>query len=191
MAKSSLSHSMALPSNCLQRHIPVPVTVRMDAKLVEWMFLDFYSLNRLVILTDRLHLAEDLLMVGAIGVDSSGRKQPLSGRGRDGECRRGSGLARPLYRTGPVQDVCRIFVVGGARAPSRLFPRVPGADSPRIAPSPVTGILPSGRADPAHSCRPPRYCHPVNLFENVQRPLPLRHVNAEGKEGGRIPEVHR
>ena len=44
------------------------------AKLAEWMASDLSPLDLLVIQIDGLHIAEEIVLVGAIGIDGEGRK---------------------------------------------------------------------------------------------------------------------
>ena len=48
-----------------------------EAEFAEWMSSNLSGLDLVVIQIDELHLADDLLMIDAIGVDISGEKHPL------------------------------------------------------------------------------------------------------------------
>jgi putative transposase len=48
-----------------------------EARLAEWMASDLSALDLLVIQIDGLHLDDNLLMIGAVGVDAEGNKHPL------------------------------------------------------------------------------------------------------------------
>ena len=48
-----------------------------EARLAEWMSSDLSALDLLVIQIDGLHLDDNLLMIGAVGVDAEGNKHPL------------------------------------------------------------------------------------------------------------------
>ena len=48
-----------------------------EEKLTEWMSCDLSRLDLLVIQIDGMHLDENLLMIGAVGIDINGDKHPL------------------------------------------------------------------------------------------------------------------
>ena len=47
-----------------------------QARLEEWMASDLSALDLVVIQIDGLHMDDNLLMLGAVGVDADGRKHP-------------------------------------------------------------------------------------------------------------------
>lgn len=102
-----------------------------EAKLEEWMSSDLSQLDLLVIQIDGLHLDENLLMVGAVGVDSNGGKHPLGViEGATENTTVVQALLDNLIDRGLDPKVCRLFVVDGAKALTKAIRRSFGADIP-------------------------------------------------------------
>lgn len=102
-----------------------------EAKLEEWMSSDLSQLDLLVIQIDGLHLDENLLMVGAVGVDINGDKHPLGViEGATENATVVQALLDNLTGRGLDPKVCRLFVVDGAKALTKAIRRTFGADIP-------------------------------------------------------------
>ncbi len=102
-----------------------------EARLAEWMQSDLSELDLLVIQLDGLHLDDNLLMIGAVGVDSDGHKHPLGEAIR--EVVEGATVQARLDNLvdrGLDPTVCRLFIVDGAKALTKAILRTFGADIP-------------------------------------------------------------
>src|SRR6266566_3913063 len=82
-------------------------------RLAEWMRSDLSKLDLLVIQIDGLHIGDDLVLVAALGIDSEGHKHPLG-----------------LIERGLDPKVCRLFIIDGAKALSKVIRRTFGAHTP-------------------------------------------------------------
>ena len=102
-----------------------------EEKFAEWMSSDISRLDLLVIQIDGLHLAGDLLMIGAVGVDSGGKKHPLGvAEGATENAAAVQALLDNLIGRGLDPSVCRLFVLDGAKALSCAVRRTFGAGTP-------------------------------------------------------------
>lgn len=101
------------------------------ARLAEWMASDLSQLDLLVIQIDGLHVAEDIVLVSAIGIDSEGKKHPLGlMEGATENAAVVQALIDNLIERGLDPTVRRLFIVDGAKALSRAIRRTFGADTP-------------------------------------------------------------
>src|SRR6266550_1752523 len=82
-------------------------------RLAEWMASDLSKLDLLVIQIDGLHIGNDLVLVAALGIDGEGHKHPLA-----------------LIEGGLDPKVCRLFIIDGAKALSKVIRRTFGAHTP-------------------------------------------------------------
>ena len=103
-----------------------------QARLEEWMASDLSALDLLVIQIDGLHMDENLLMLGAVGVDADGRKHPLGVvEGATENAATVQALLGNLIDRGLDPKVCRLFIiVDGAKALTKAIRRTFGADIP-------------------------------------------------------------
>ena len=102
-----------------------------EARLAEWMASDLSQRDLLVIQIDGLHLDENLLMIGAVGVDADGRKHPLGVvEGATENAATVQALLDNLIDRGLDPKVCRLFIVDGAKALTKATRRTFGADTP-------------------------------------------------------------
>lgn len=102
-----------------------------EARLAEWMSSDLSQLDLLVIQIDGLHLDDDLLMIGAVGVDATGHKHPLAVvEGATENTAVVQALLDNLIERGLDPTVCRLFVVDGAKALTKAIRRTFGGDIP-------------------------------------------------------------
>ena len=102
-----------------------------QARLEEWMASDLSALDLLVIQIDGLHMDDNLLMLGAVGVDAYGRKHPLGMvEGATENAATVQVLLDNLVDRGLDPKVCRLFIVDGAKALTKAIRRTFGADIP-------------------------------------------------------------
>ena len=102
-----------------------------QARLEEWMASDLSGLDLLVIQIDGLHMDDNLLMLGAVGVDADGRKHPLGVvEGATENAATVQALLDNLIDRGLDPAVCRLFIVDGAKALTKAIRRTFGADIP-------------------------------------------------------------
>ena len=102
-----------------------------QARLEEWMASDLSALDLLVIQIDGLHMDDNLLMLGAVGVDADGRKHPLGVvEGATENAATVQALLDNLIDRGLDPAVCRLFIVDGAKALTKAIRRTFGADIP-------------------------------------------------------------
>jgi len=100
-------------------------------RLKEWLASDLSKLDLLVIQIDGMHLDEDLMMVGAVGIDGDGIKHPLGVmEGATENAAVVQALLDSLTERGLDPKVCRLFVVDGAKALSKAIKKTFGADTP-------------------------------------------------------------
>ena len=102
-----------------------------EAKFMAWMSSDLLGLDLLVIRIDGLHMGDELLMIGAIGVDSSGKKHPLGVvEGATENAAVVQAMLDNLIERGLDPEICRLSAVDGAQALSTAVLRTFGADTP-------------------------------------------------------------
>lgn len=102
-----------------------------EARLAEWMSSHLSHLDLLVIQIDGLHLDDNLLMIGAVGVDVDGHKHPLGVvEGATENTATVQALLDNLVDRGLDPTVCRLFIVDGAKALTKAVRRTFGADIP-------------------------------------------------------------
>jgi len=100
-------------------------------KLIDWMSSDLSKLDLVVIQIDGMHLDENLLMIGAVGIDIKGEKHPLGVvEGATENAKVVQALLDNLIDRNLDPNVCRLFVVDGAKALSKAIRRTFGADIP-------------------------------------------------------------
>ena len=100
-------------------------------RLAEGMASDLSKLDLLVIQIDGLHIGSDLVLVAALGVDADGRKHPLAlVEGATENAAVVQALIDNLTERGLDPKVCRLFIVDGAKALSKVIRRTFGAHTP-------------------------------------------------------------
>src|SRR5207245_11764163 len=100
-------------------------------RLAEWMRSDLSKLDLLVIQIDGLHIGNDLVLVAALGIDSEGHKHPLGLiEGATENAAVVQALIDNLIERGLDPKVCRLFIIDGARALSKVIRRTFGAHTP-------------------------------------------------------------
>jgi putative transposase len=101
------------------------------ARLAEWMASDLSKLDLLVIQIDGLHIGNDLVLVAALGIDANGHKHPLGLiEGATENAAVAQALIDNLIERGLDPAVCRLFIVDGAKALSKVIGRSFGAHTP-------------------------------------------------------------
>src|SRR5438132_8579426 len=100
-------------------------------RLAEWMASDLSKLDLLVIQIDGLHIGNDLVLVAALGIDADGCKHPLAlVEGATENTAVVQALIDNLIERGLDTKVCRLFIVDGAKALSKVIRRTFGAHTP-------------------------------------------------------------
>jgi putative transposase len=100
-------------------------------RLAAWMASDLSELDLLVIQIDGLHIGNDLVLVAALGIDANGRKHPLAlVEGATENAAVVQALIYNLIERGLDPKVCRLFIVDGAKALSKVIRRTFGAHTP-------------------------------------------------------------
>jgi putative transposase len=101
------------------------------ARLAEWMASDLSQLDLLAIQIDSLHIGNDLVLVAALGIDAGGCKHPLGlVEGATENAAVVQSLVDQLIARGLDPTVCRLFIVDGAKALSKVIRRTFGAQTP-------------------------------------------------------------
>src|SRR6266567_2213986 len=104
---------------------------RRAVRLAEWMRSDLSKLDLLVIQIDGLHIGDDLVLVAALGIDSEGHKHPLGLiEGATENAAVVQALIDNLIERGLDPKVCRLFIIDGAKALSKVIRRTFGAHTP-------------------------------------------------------------
>ena len=100
-------------------------------RLAEWMAADLSKLDLLVIQIDGLHIGNDLVLVAALGIDADGYKHPLGlVEGATENATVVQALIDNLIERGLDPEACRLFIVDGAKALSKVIRRTFGAHTP-------------------------------------------------------------
>ncbi len=102
-----------------------------QAKFDEWMASDLSETALVAVHIDGLRVSERLMMIGAAGVDASGRKRPLGViEGATENAAAVQALLDDLIRRGLDPEGCYLFVVDRAGALSEAVRRTFGEDIP-------------------------------------------------------------
>src|ERR1700749_4871469 len=100
-------------------------------RLAEWMASDLSQLDLLVIQIDGLHIGNDLVLVAALGIDGEGYKHPLGlVEGATENAAVVQALIDNLMERGLDPKICRLFIIDGAKALSKVIRRTFGAHTP-------------------------------------------------------------
>ena len=100
-------------------------------RMQAWFASDLSKLDLLVIQIDGLHVAEDIVLLAAIGIDASGHKHPLGLVEGASENRvTVQALLDNLIERGLDPEVCRLFVLDGAKALTSAVQRTFGRNTP-------------------------------------------------------------
>ena len=100
-------------------------------RMAEWMAADLSELDLLIIQIDGMHMDDELMLVGAIGIDGAGDKHPLGViEGATENAAVVQALLDNLVGRGLDPTVCRLFVVDGAKALSKAIRKTFGCHTP-------------------------------------------------------------
>src|SRR5271166_4870686 len=101
------------------------------ARMKEWMSTRLDALDLLVIQIDGIHMAEDMLLVAALGIDAAGDKHPLGlVEGATENATTVQALIDNLIERGLDPTVRRLFIIDGSKALSKAIKRTFGRDTP-------------------------------------------------------------
>src|SRR4029077_5354227 len=97
---------------------------RSAPRMAEWMASDLSKLELLAIQIDGLHIQEELILVGAVGIDAAGDKHPVAVvEGATENATTVQALLDNLIERGLDPGVCRLFIVDGAKALTKAIRR--------------------------------------------------------------------
>lgn len=100
-------------------------------RMAEWMASDLSQLDLLAIQIDGLHIGDDLVVVGALGIDGEGNKHPLGlVEGATENAAVVQALIDNLVERGLDPKVCRLFIVDGAKALTKVIRSTFGRHTP-------------------------------------------------------------
>jgi transposase-like protein len=100
-------------------------------RMAEWAGKDLSGLDLLVVQIDGIHVAEDVVLLAAIGIDGEGGKHPLGlMEGATENAAVVQALLDDLVGRGLDPAVCRLFIVDGAKALTKAIRRTFGRDTP-------------------------------------------------------------
>jgi hypothetical protein len=100
-------------------------------RMAEWMASDLSKLDLLIIQIDGLHIGNNLVLVAALGIDGEGHKHPLAlVEGATENAAVVQALIDDLIERGLDPKICRLFIVDGAKALSKVIRRTFGAHTP-------------------------------------------------------------
>jgi transposase-like protein len=100
-------------------------------RMKEWMAADLSALDLLAIQIDGIHIEEDLILLAAVGIDSTGGKHPLGViEGASENAAVAQALLDNLVGRGLDPAVCRLFIIDGAKALSKAIRNTFGRHTP-------------------------------------------------------------
>lgn len=100
-------------------------------RMAAWMAQDLSGLDLLAVQIDGIHLADDLVLLAAVGIDAEGAKHPLGlVEGATENAAVVQALLDDLVGRGLDPAVCRLFIVDGAKALTKAIRRTFGRDTP-------------------------------------------------------------
>jgi putative transposase len=101
------------------------------AQMQEWMAADLSKLDLLVIQIDGIHIANDLVLLAAVGIDGDGVKHPLGVlEGATENAAVVQALLDNLVDRGLDPQVCRLFIIDGSKALRKAIRRTFGKHTP-------------------------------------------------------------
>jgi putative transposase len=101
------------------------------ARMRQWMATRLDHLDLMVIQIDGVHMADDMLLVAAIGIDATGEKHPLGlVEGATENAATARALIANLVDRGLDPAVPRLFIIDGSKALSTAIRRAFGRDAP-------------------------------------------------------------
>jgi putative transposase len=100
-------------------------------RMADWMASDLSKLDLLVIQIDGLHIGNDLVLIAALGIDGEGNKHPLGLiEGATENAVVVQVLIDNLIERGLDPQVCRLFIVDGAKALTKVIRSTFGRHTP-------------------------------------------------------------
>ena len=100
-------------------------------RMADWMASDLSKLDLLVIQIDGLHIGNDLVLIAALGIDGEGNKHPLGLiEGATENAVVVQALIDNLIERGLDPQVCRLFIVDGAKALTKVIRSTFGRHTP-------------------------------------------------------------
>src|SRR6266852_656357 len=100
-------------------------------RMKEWMGSDLSQLDLLVIQIDGIHIEEDLVLLGAVGVDGAGGKHPLGViEGATENATVAQALLDNLIERDLDPKVCRLFIIDRAKALTKAIRKTFGKHTP-------------------------------------------------------------
>ena len=100
-------------------------------RMAEWMASDLSQLDLPVIQIDGLHIGNDLVLVGALGIDGEGNKHPLGlVEGATENAAVVQALIDNLIERGLDPRVCRLFIVDEREALTKVLRSTFGRHTP-------------------------------------------------------------
>src|SRR5437899_12584573 len=100
-------------------------------RMKEWMASDLSQRDLLVIQIDGIHIAEDLVLLAAVGVNGAGDKHPLGViEGATENATVVQALLDNLIERGLDPKVCRLFIIDGAKALTKAIRKTFGRHTP-------------------------------------------------------------
>ncbi len=100
-------------------------------RLAAWLAQDLSGLDLLAVQIDGIHLADELLLVAAVGIDGEGAKHPLGlVEGATENAAVVQALLDDLVQRGLDPAVPRLFIIDGSKALSKAIRRSFGRDTP-------------------------------------------------------------
>jgi putative transposase len=100
-------------------------------RMAAWMASDLSHLDLLVIQIDGLHIGDELVLVAALGIDADGHKHPLGLiEGATENAAVVQALIDNLIERGLDPAVCRLFIVDGAKALTKVIRATFGRHTP-------------------------------------------------------------
>jgi transposase-like protein len=100
-------------------------------KMKAWMSADLSKRDLLVIQIDGLHIKGELVLIGAVGIDAEGHKHPLAlVDGATENTAVVQALLDDLVERGLDPEVCRLFILDGAKALKKAVRNTFGKHTP-------------------------------------------------------------
>jgi len=100
-------------------------------RMTAWLVQDLSGLDLLAVQIDGIHLAEELMLVAAVGIDGEGAKHPLGlVEGATENAAVVQALLDDLVQRGLDPKVPRLFIIDGSKALSKAIRRSFGRDTP-------------------------------------------------------------
>src|ERR687894_3118503 len=100
-------------------------------RMAAWMARDLSGLDLLAVQIDGIHVAEDIVLLAAVGIDGEGAKHPLGlMEGATENAAVVQALLDDLVGRGLNPAICRLFIVDGAKALTKAIRRTFGRDTP-------------------------------------------------------------